>query len=76
MTINVEEWYDGDGKLNLTIVWDEEDPFESRFNDWTAVDFLTAIKNACEQDVSLGGEVCPENSKRLHTSPKNKEDIS
>ena len=53
MTIDVEEWYDGDGKLNLTITWDEYDPVESQFNDWTAEDFLTAIRNACEQDFNL-----------------------
>lgn len=62
MTIDVEEWYDGDGKLNLTITWDEYDPVESQFNDWTAEDFLTAIRNACddqpdEQKLFVGGEV-------------------
>ena len=46
MTIDVEEWYDGDGKLNLTITWDENDPIESEFNDWTETDFLNAIRNA------------------------------
>ena len=59
MTIEVEEWYDGDGKLNLTITWDENDPVESKFNDWTATDFLTAICNACEQELSMGGETRP-----------------
>lgn len=53
MAISVEEWYDEDGKLNLTISWDENDPVESQFNDWTAEDFLTAITNACEKYINL-----------------------
>jgi len=62
MAISVEEWYDEDGKLNLTISWDENDPVESQFNDWTAEDFLTAITNACDEREQLfvGGEVLPE----------------
>ena len=54
MSINVEEWYDNLGNLNLTITWDENDPFECQLNDWTADDFLTAIKNACDQELSMG----------------------
>ena len=46
----VDEWYDGDGKLDLTISWDQEDPVESRFNDWTSEDFLTGIQNFYEQE--------------------------
>ena len=53
MTIEVEEWYNDDGKLNLTITWDENDPVESKFNDWTPEDFLTVIRNACEQKLSV-----------------------
>ena len=53
MTIEVEEWYDYDGKLNLTISWDENDPVECQFNDWTSEDFLTAIKNACDKELSM-----------------------
>jgi len=59
MTIKVDEWYDGDGKLNLTIQWDENDSFERQFNDWTADDFLTAIKNACDQELSMGNILLP-----------------
>ena len=54
MSINVEEWYDKHGHLNLTITWDESDPFECQFNDWTGEDFLTAIKNACDQELPMG----------------------
>jgi hypothetical protein len=54
MTIEVEEWYNCDGKLNLTISWDESNPFESQLNNWTEQDFLTAIKNACDQELSMG----------------------
>ena len=54
MTIKVDEWYDCDGKLNLTIEWDENNPTECQLNNWTGEDFLTAIKNACDQELSLG----------------------
>ena len=60
MTIRVDEWYDCEGKLNLTIEWDENDPFERQFNDWTGEDFLTAIKNACDQELSVGFKVLPD----------------
>lgn len=36
MTISVD-WHDED---SFTIHWDENDPFESVFNDWTEQDFL------------------------------------
>ena len=62
MTITVDEWYDYDGKLNLVIDWDENDPFECQFNDWTADDFLTAIKNACDQELFVGFTLQPNNS--------------
>ena len=71
MTINVEEWYDEDGKLNLTISWDENDPVESQFNDWTAEDFLTAITNACDEREQLfvGGILQPEDDFGMYSSP-------
>lgn len=69
MTIEVEEWYDGDGKLNLTISWDSEDPVESKFNTWTAKDFLIAITDACEQELSLGGETCTEDDRGVYSTP-------
>ena len=59
MTIEVEEWYDCNGKLNLTISWDENNPFECQFNDWTGDDFLTAIKNACDKELSMGNTIRP-----------------
>ena len=57
MTIKVDEWYDGDGKLNLTIEWDENNPTECQFNDWTGQDFLTVLKNACDQELSMGNTI-------------------
>ena len=60
MTIKVDEWYDSDGKLNLTIEWDENDPFERQFNDWTGEDFLTVLQNACDEELSLGFKVLPD----------------
>ena len=50
MSLDVQEWYDDEGKLNLTITWDSEDPIYSKFNGWTGEDFLTAIRNACQSD--------------------------
>jgi len=69
MTIDVKEWYNEDGKLNLTISWDENDPVESKFNTWTADDFLTAIRNACEQELSLGGDICSDEDFRMYSTP-------
>ena len=57
MTIKVDEWYDSDGKLNLTIEWDENNPTECQFNDWTGQDFLTVLKNACDQELSMGNTI-------------------
>ena len=57
MTIEVDEWYDGDGKLNLTISWDENNPTECQLNNWTGEDFLTVIKNACDQELSMGNTI-------------------
>ena len=76
MTIEVEEWYDAFGKLNLTISWDENDPYESQFNDWTAEDFLTAIENACDKELSMGNQVFTDNSEGLHIAREDKEDFS
>ena len=58
MVLQVKEWYDYDGKLNLTIEWDENNPFERQFSDWTADDFLTAIKNASDKELSMGNKIC------------------
>ena len=66
MTIDVDEWYDGDGHLNLTITWDHNDPYESQFNDWTESDFLNAIRNACDKELSVGDTTLTDSSKRLH----------
>lgn len=61
MVLQVKEWYDYDGKLNLTIEWDENNPLERQFNDWTAADFLTAIKNACDKELSMGDTIRSDN---------------
>ena len=61
MVLQVKEWYDYDGKLNLTIEWDENNPLERQFNDWTAADFLTAIKNACDKELSMGFSIRSDN---------------
>ena len=65
MTISVNEWYDAYGMLNLTITWDSEDPYANQLADWTAEDFLTAIKHYCDEELSLGYQVCPNLSDRV-----------
>ena len=45
MTISVTENTDG----TFTIDWDENDPKESRFNDWTEEDFTNAISSYLEE---------------------------
>ena len=46
--INVEEHEDG----SFTISWDENDPEESIFNDWTKEDFINFFKYRLSQDQS------------------------
>ncbi|QIN97213.1 hypothetical protein [Synechococcus phage S-H25] len=46
--INVEEHEDG----SFTISWDENDPEESIFNDWTKEDFIDFFKYRIAQDQS------------------------
>ena len=43
--IKVEENEDG----SFDISWDENDPVESRFNNWTAEDFTKAISDYLEK---------------------------
>jgi hypothetical protein len=71
MAIDVEEWYDEDGDLNLTISWDENDPVESQFNDWTDEDFLTAITNACDEreQLSVGRKILPDEDFGMYSTP-------
>ena len=76
LTIDVKEWYDNDGKLNLTISWDENDPVESRFNDWTADDFLTAINDACDKELPMVRKVCTKNNSRLHLANETEGGVS
>jgi hypothetical protein len=45
MTISVTENTDG----TFTIDWDQEDPKESLFNDWTEEDFTNAISAYLEE---------------------------
>ena len=47
--INVEEHEDG----SFTISWDENDPQESIFNDWTKEDFINFFKYRLEYDKSV-----------------------
>ena len=76
MTIDVKEWYDDNGKLNLTISWDENDPVESKFNNWTETDFLNAIRNACEEELSMGDEIRADGYSVMHITSEGKRNLS
>ena len=43
-----------DGENTFTISWDENDPIESMFNDWTEEDFINAIQNKLQSLEELG----------------------
>ena len=75
MTIQVNEWYDAFGMLNLTITWDSEDPYDEQLSTWTAEDYLTAIKLACDEELSVGYKVCPDLSERVCLTRPHKENI-
>jgi hypothetical protein len=45
MTISVKQELDG----SFTIDWDQNDPVESIMNTWTEEDFITAIREQCEE---------------------------
>ena len=75
MAIEVKEWYDAFGMLNLTITWDSEDPYDDQLSTWTAEDYLTAIKLACDEELSLGYEVCPDLSERVRLTRPRKENL-
>ena len=76
MTIQVNEWYDHYGMLNLTISWDSEDPYDDQLSTWTGEDFLTAIKQACDEELSVGDKVRPNLSDRVCLTRPSKENIS
>jgi len=58
MTIEVTEETNG----TFTISWDENDPLESIFNDWTEEDFIQVITEAAERILSQQ-EYCNEKQK-------------
>ena len=78
LTIEVDEWYDDNGKLNLTISWDQDDPVESKFNNWTETDFLNAIRDACEQqkELSMGDEVRADGYSVMHITSEGERHLS
>ena len=75
MTIQVNEWYDAYGMLNLTITWDSEDPYDDQLSTWTGEDYLTAIKQACDEKLSVGYKVCPDLSERVRLTRPSQENI-
>lgn len=64
--INVEEHEDG----SFTISWDENDPEESIFNDWTKEDFIDFFKYRIAQDQSEKEYVGKNASKFGEKSPE------
>ena len=52
MTIKVTQ----DGERTFTIYWDEKDPLESMFNNWTEQDFINAIQDYLNQIKSITDE--------------------
>jgi len=46
MTINVEQEDDN----TFTISWDENDPYESVFNDWTEQDFIDLLTDFIQKE--------------------------
>ena len=75
MAIDVKEWYDAYGMLNLTITWDSEDPYDEQLSTWTAADYLTAIKQACDEELSLGYKVRTDLSERVRLTRPSKENL-
>jgi hypothetical protein len=49
--IEVEELDDG----SLGISWDENDPVESKLNEWTEQDFIDCIRDACLKALAKNG---------------------
>ena len=48
MAIDVTE----NGNGSFTISWDENDPLESMFNDWTEQDFIDCLMERCKDVLS------------------------
>lgn len=36
----------------FTLIWDENDPYESVFNTWTEEDFIKIIRDHCERVIN------------------------
>ena len=67
--INVEEHEDG----SFTISWDENDPQESIFNNWTKQDFIDYLNTRIQETLSVE-EYCgkdPEKSRKESKGPSN-----
>ena len=60
--INVKDHEDG----SFTIEWDENDPQESIFNDWTKEDFIQFFKWAAENELRKNAEQSGEESQETY----------
>ena len=69
--INVEEQEDG----SFTISWDENDPTESIFNDWTKQDFIDFFNYRLELEKSQE-EYVGKNAEKFGGKPKETSNVS
>ena len=69
--INVEEQEDG----SFTISWDENDPTESIFNDWTKQDFIDFFNYRLELEKSQE-EYVGKNSEKFGGKPQETSNVS
>tara|TARA_B100002019_G_scaffold277389_1_gene277151 strand:+ start:152 stop:418 length:267 start_codon:yes stop_codon:yes gene_type:complete len=62
--INVKDHEDG----SFTIEWDENDPQESIFNDWTKEDFIEFFKWAAKRESENSGELGQKSEEDFYNS--------
>ena len=77
--MKIDEVYDDEGNLiALDIEWDDEDPEESQFNDWTEDDFLEAIKRGLNDDDAniVGGIFETVDGEGLHPTGQSEDNVS
>ena len=69
--INVEEHEDG----SFTISWDENDPQESIFNNWTKQDFIDYLNTRVQESLAVE-EYCGKDSEKSGEKSKGSSNIT
>ena len=69
--INVEEHEDG----SFTISWDENDPQESIFNNWTKQDFIDYLNTRIQESLSVE-EYCGKDPEKSRKESKGSSNIT